>query len=305
MAGYVISVLRDDRLQPALPNPPLLSSKDYLWQGFQLEQYRMEPSEMQTDTALSYLVVMQESETPVEIDSWVDHGNSHRVIRRDGEIGVRTLGEHAGWRWNGCGSLLVLAVDPLTIQRAAEECGQWRTVEFVDESSRKDQTMRHLMLAMKSELQQQCPSGRLLGESIGTAITIHALRHYTIFPTTIKEYRGGLAPDCLRRILDYIEAHLDADLGIEALARVGSLSSYHFGKLFKQSVGQTVHQYVLDKRIERAKQLLTDVRRTLVEVGFAIGMANQSHFTTLFRRKVGLTPGAYRIRFCTTRHFCP
>jgi AraC family transcriptional regulator len=304
MAAHVISVLREGRLRPALPNPPLLSSKSSLWQGFQLEQYQVEASEMPTHTNPSYFVVLQEGETPVEIDSWIDHGSSRRVTRTDGEIGLRTLGELAGWRWNGCGALLVLAVDPLTIQRLAEECGQGRAVELVNEPARRDPIIRHLMLAMRSELQRECPAGRLLGECIGTAITIHLLKHCSVFPPPMKEYRGGISRDRLRRVLDHINNHLDEDLGIEALARIGLMSPYYFGKLFKQSMGQTVHRYVLDQRIERAKQLLTDSRRTLVEVGLSVGMANQSHFTTLFRRKVGITPGVYKTRFSAVRHFC-
>jgi AraC family transcriptional regulator len=95
-------------------------------------------------------------------------------------------------------------------------------------------------------------------------------------------------------VIEDIQSHLGENLGVSEIAQVALVSPYHFGKLFKKSTGQTLHQYVLEQRINRAKRLLTNPHLNLVEIGNAVGLANQSHFTTVFKSKVGLTPGLYR-----------
>jgi len=96
--------------------------------------------------------------------------------------------------------------------------------------------------------------------------------------------------------LDYIHSHLDQDLSLEALANLVSMSRYHFIGLFKQSTGMTPHQYVIQQRIKRAKELLGDRKLSISEISLACGFANQSHFTRLFRKQTGATPKAYRER---------
>ena len=110
----------------------------------------------------------------------------------------------------------------------------------------------------------------------------------------LNEHKGGLSKTQLHSILDYIDSHLDEALTVDELARIACLSRYHFGKMFKQSSGKTPHQYVLARRIERARDLLSRRRNSLVEIALAAGFRNQSHFTSVFSSRVGVTPAAYR-----------
>ena len=98
----------------------------------------------------------------------------------------------------------------------------------------------------------------------------------------------------LRRVLEFIHANLDRNIHLEELAETAGMSAFHFAKLFKLSTGKTPHQYLLQCRLERAKQLLRDPRVSLSEVSLQIGFADQSHLTTVFRRFVGVTPSKFR-----------
>lgn len=93
---------------------------------------------------------------------------------------------------------------------------------------------------------------------------------------------------------EYIEQHLDSNISLTALADAAGLSMYHFAKAFKQSTGATPHQFVLDRKIERAKALLRDPNRSVLEASARTGFVDQSHFTKIFRRLVGVTPSVYR-----------
>ena len=98
----------------------------------------------------------------------------------------------------------------------------------------------------------------------------------------------------VERALAFIEAHLGERLTLPAIAHDLGVNPYHFAHLFKRSLGIAPHQYVMRRRVERAKVLLAQTHLPIADIAFALGFANQSHFSALFRRATGLTPHAYR-----------
>jgi len=83
-------------------------------------------------------------------------------------------------------------------------------------------------------------------------------------------------------------------LTLTELAAVVGMNPHHFCRAFKQSTGCPPHRYVLNRRVERAKRLLTEDHLPLAEIGLTVGFQNQSHFTTVFHRLTGVTPKTYR-----------
>jgi len=106
--------------------------------------------------------------------------------------------------------------------------------------------------------------------------------------------RGGLPPRALRRVREYIAAHLEENIGIEALAAIVGLSMFHFARAFKQSEGVTPHRFLMQCRIKRAQELLAGTDMPLSEVALASGFSDQSHCSRRFREFVGITPSRFR-----------
>ena len=106
--------------------------------------------------------------------------------------------------------------------------------------------------------------------------------------------RGGLPPRILRLIREYIDANLEKNVRLDELARRANLSKYHFARAFKQSAGVPPHTYLIKRRVERARELLSDTSMPLAEVALVAGFSNQSHFTCRFREQIGMTPSSYR-----------
>ena len=111
---------------------------------------------------------------------------------------------------------------------------------------------------------------------------------------TVGSLRGGLPPRVLRRVREHIDGNIEKRISVEALARLANLSVCYFVRAFKQSVGLTPHDYLIRRRVERTKELLSDTEMPLSEIALAAGFADQSHCARRFRQHVGMSPRDYR-----------
>lgn len=153
----------------------------------------------------------------------------------------------------------------------------------------EDAALVRLLDDLEREVRAGCPQGRVYGESVALAIYARALRQAAHRPE-------GPPPDCLpdRRlaaVVDYIHAHVADDLALHDLAALAGMSTWHFARRFKQTVGLAPHRYVLKVRVDRAVELLrSPATRSCADVACAVGFADQSHFARVFKRLTGRHP---------------
>ena len=135
---------------------------------------------------------------------------------------------------------------------------------------------------------------QILADALNTALAVQIMR-LCGDPTAISlEPSIGLSRERLKRVYDYIEAHLDDRLTLADLAGVACLSPYHFSRSFKQAVGVGPQRFVMHRRVERAKALMRRTDQPLAVIAREVGFADQSHLTSVFRREIGVTPGHFR-----------
>ena len=140
------------------------------------------------------------------------------------------------------------------------------------------------------------PGERLLTSSLASALLDHALLSQ-IGRREGLQLKGGLAAHQRRQLVDNIEQRLAEPLSIGQLAAQCALSPYHFARMFRESFGVPPHQYLLARRLARARELLRNSSLPLGEVALACGFASASHFTNRFKQNLGGTPGEYRAAF--------
>jgi AraC-like DNA-binding protein len=121
-------------------------------------------------------------------------------------------------------------------------------------------------------------------------------RHLINIPHTVApaQWRGGLPPRVLGRVQEYIDSHLSEDLELEQLALTAGLSLHHFARAFKTSVGVPPHQFVLQRRLSLARDLLTSTDRPIADIAIAAGFSDQSHLARHFRQSFAVSPIAFR-----------
>jgi AraC family transcriptional regulator len=177
---------------------------------------------------------------------------------------------------------------------AARERLAERSLEIVPTDVVTDDRLTHLLFALDAERARGYSTGKLFVDSIETALANILLTSFNTFTPRSIPGKGGMAPHVLRRVVEFMHANMDKQIGLKDLADCAGLSLSHFSFQFRASTNQSPHQYMLRLRIERSKELLTDSRLSVLDVGLEVGFRNQQHFATVFRNSVGVPPSVYR-----------
>ena len=198
-------------------------------------------------------------------------------------------------RWSAGPEVICVSVDHALVRRCADDFNPGGRFEVLRPDNGRAPRLASLLHALYDEQAGGYPSGRLFIDGIELAIAaLLATRHNALSAPPAAQ-RGELTPHCMKRVLDYIEAYIDTPLSLVALAQCAQLSEGHFSRLFRASLHQTPHQFVLGRRIARAKTLLISSSHPVLEVGMMCGFPNPQHFSRAFRDLVGLSPSLYRI----------
>jgi AraC family transcriptional regulator len=161
------------------------------------------------------------------------------------------------------------------------------------------QSMRDLSdLTVRDPLAEQLGRTLIEGRNAGD-------RHYaeSVGQTVVMRLAGlqpskskvsALSKWRLKRVQEYVDAHIDEALHLPDLAAAAGLSRMHFAAQFRAATGYRPHEYLLHQRVERAKAMLSSLDTPLVEVALSVGFRAQAHFSTVFKRLTGETPGRWR-----------
>ncbi|XXY49907.1 AraC family transcriptional regulator [Sorangium sp. So ce269] len=213
----------------------------------------------------------------------------HRLLYTRGDIDILPAGFADVWEEEDANTSLILRLSPSLLRRAAIDMGRDPDTAGLDlRHQLRDPQIQHIAWALDAERMAGYPSGLLYTESLGLALAVHLLGRS---PAASKPPRG-LSKLQLRRLTSYVEEHLDQNLSLERLAGVAEVSASHLKTLFKRSTGLPVHEYVIQRRVERAKALLLRGDLPASQVAIEAGFAHQSHMARCMRRVLGVTPTA-------------
>src|ERR1700686_4489748 len=158
----------------------------------------------------------------------------------------------------------------------------------------RDPILYHLGASLSELLEHPEANNSLLVDHIAISLQSYLYQTYTVTPAGNAKVRGGLAPWQEGRAMEAIEANLDKEIPIARLARDCGLSASQFPRAFRHSTGCPPHRWLLQRRIKRAQDLLSNSDKTLVEIAKACGFFDQSHLTRAFGQTVGTSPGLWR-----------
>jgi AraC family transcriptional regulator len=256
--------------------------------GFSVALLRNEPAIFDTGAWPDLRLMMQTSAATIRAACQCD-GRTLDYLQNLGDLIIQPPATPGVWRDYGPAEILVLNIAPRFLRQTAEGLDMDPAqAEFSPWLHARDPQVEHIALALKAGLTSGEGLQRIYAESLGVAL---ATRLISRFGAGVAACRQGLSPNQRRRVVDYIDAHLDDDLSLHTLASVARVSVPHFTVLFRRAMGRSAHRYVVERRVAAAQALLAGGGLTIAQVALETGFAHQSHLSRCMRKITGLTPG--------------
>jgi AraC family transcriptional regulator len=274
---------------------PLLSSQSQGWENILVEQFRHPSGEGRTHYSDDHTICLSLAPRPVRFLQ-IKGGKTHTSLYGKGDVAITPAEMPFFARWEGEDHYMQIRIAARFIQNVAREALEINPdrLELLPEFRIRDPQIEAIGLMLLSELQQGNCGSRLYIDSLANVLGVHLIRQYTATQPQHSIYEGGLPQHQLSQVLDYIDAHLEQDIKLADLATLLNMSQFHFSHLFKRAIGTSPYQYLLQQRIERAKKLLKDRDRSIMEIALMCGFNSHSHLSKQFRQATGMTPKAYR-----------
>ena len=291
-----ICVWRGRQCVPIPSDAPIVSSAHSPWQGALLERHIHAPESVDSHVHLSHFLCLHLG-GPSRVE-WRSNGKTGAKTVAPGSIIMVSRGTQDAISYAGSHPeamrRMFLTLDPRIFQRAFPEAVSGEDIEVIDQWGIDDPHIEYILRALDADLEAGFPAGGLFGESLLNSLAVYLQSRYAVRPFAHVKPRNGLPKTRLNRVIEFVEENLDKDITLAALAEIAGMGPHYFAELFKQSLGISPHQYVLRRRIERGRKLLHNPSVSVLEAAVRSGFSDQSHFTKLFRRIVGVTPSKYR-----------
>jgi AraC family transcriptional regulator len=222
-------------------------------------------------------------------------GYSHRGLTVHGDIEIIPADTPSIWEIGEKDAALILGVTPGLLHTVAEQLDfDPRRVEIRNRFQARDIQLENIGWALKAEMESGYPCGRLYRDSLAVAVATRLVTCHSSVSSEPPKQNGRLTGYKLKQTLSYIEDNLGQNLSLSEIAAVTGLSVSHFKILFREAVGLPVHQYVIRRRVERARTLLSESEMPISQVALETGFAHQSHLAHHTRRLLGVSPKAIR-----------
>ncbi|WP_211233793.1 helix-turn-helix domain-containing protein [Comamonas composti] len=266
------------------------SSNGLGWEDVSHRSYRYAGLDVPIPPMDHFMIVRYRSgNTPMERSM---HGQRTKAVCGPGDFSLLTHAEHSHWYWTECIDVSHTYLSENLMCRVASDVLE-RTVAEVrlhDLLRSQDPVVTGIVDAITVEALHKGLGGSLYVEALALQLAVHLLRDYASVTYRDSVVGGAISPSRLRRLQEFIEAHMHEGISIEQMAGVVGLGVWTFTKHFKATTGRAPHEFVLDCRVERARRLLAQGLTAIKEVASYCGFADQAHMTRVFRARLGTTP---------------
>jgi AraC family transcriptional regulator len=219
----------------------------------------------------------------------------HAGLAVHGDIDIIPANTPSRWEMKERDQGLILSFSPELMRSVAEQCDlDPDRVEIRNRFQVRDPQLENIAWALKAEIEWGYTSGRLYLDSLAIAAASRLVRSHSSVATAPGARAGGMPDRLMKTVVAYIDENLARDVSLAELAAVAGLSVTHFRSLFRESAGLPVHQYLIRRRVERAKSLLGETKLPISRIAVETGFSHQSHLARHMRRVLGVSPKALR-----------
>lgn len=199
--------------------------------------------------------------------------------------------------------MLFFAIDQAFVDQVIEGIFGNSSMDLEPQIGIRDSVIGGMAETWREELRTRGAGGRICAEALATTLIVHLFRRYGSGNASYRTPTGGITGNRLRRVVEYMEEHLSDAVGLCTLASIAGFSIHHFSAMFKVETGFTPHQFLIERRIHKAKELLLGSSAPIAQIAAEVGFSGQSHFNGHFRKLTGMTPLHFRRTKGSRVHF--
>jgi len=267
----------------------VITTQQFDWPGLRVEAGINNIASVDEAVGLHHYLSLNLDDRPLTMEFKSELSGFRRVVLRRGAAWICPANEPVSVRLNSDFRYARVSIDPLYFDRLTGQPGNPVALQRIYGVA--EPQIGHIVGALVAESDAGNPGGLAFVEALATGLSHQLVLHAGVHKPTLVRLRGGLSAASRRRTLELMEANLDSNLSVQFLANEAGLSPAHFSRAFKETMGVAPHQYLLHLRLERSRRMLESDDASLAGVAQRAGFADQSHFTRLFKREYGVTPG--------------
>lgn len=223
-------------------------------------------------------------------------GRWERRWAGSGQMSLMPAGMGATRGFKGHSEALLVHLPSHFVRQTAMECGlQEGHARLVPRLAVIDEVVEQLGRLLLGAATGSEPGKAPMVDALIRALVIHLLRTHSVLSPQKEAVPSSLSSGKLQRVVAHMETHMDENLPLSSLVNLSGLSPSQFSRTFRAAMGKPPHGYLLDLRIDRARSLLEKTDLSVIEVGMQCGFAQPTHFATMFRKVVGLSPREWRV----------
>jgi AraC family transcriptional regulator len=279
-------------LHGTLPQP-VISSRSSNWTAFTIEFYRARNIDVVTQCSYHTISVITGERCELYQRR---NGKELQSTICAGDVIITPAGPPKQWRHEEEVEYIAFRMPPSFLQRIIDdERGAAKPhTDLLDNFQTRDAHVEQLVKRLLGESMTKAYASKTYAEALATELGVHLLRNYCVTSRSVVDHAHGLPIYKLRRVTEFIEDNLREDLTLDRISEALAMSPGHFAHAFKQTTGLAPHHYVVERRIDCAKELLQKSELPIAEIAHRVGFRNQSHFSFAFRRATGVTPRQFR-----------
>ena len=274
--------------------PALVTSEALAWRGLRVDHYKLEAMELPPHFHQHHLLLLYEMALPVS-GHRKQGSQEQQAVFRVGDVGLYPGGEYGHVSWDGPTNTIHLSIDDQHLENVARQGMDLTHFGLRDNFRFNDGLLSQVGRQLLGAVGTQHALGLLYVESLTNVLCHHLIEHHATYEQRIGNGRRLPGP-VLARIDAYLEANMDQPVTLETLAGLANLSVFHFARLFKLTTGTSPYQYVISWKIRQARHLLRADSAPIAEISDALGFATPAHFSTAFKRSMGVSPREFQRR---------
>ncbi|MDC8444234.1 AraC family transcriptional regulator [Halomonas sp. Y3] len=287
-------LITPEELPMWVPGEVITASDGLGWKDVGQRSYRYTGLDVPIPPMKHYMIVRYfEGQTPMDrrVESrW------KRTTCVPGHISLLSRARPSHWHWTQDIDVSHVYLSNDLMSRVAQDV-LGRPISEVclhDVLNAEDPVITTISDAIVGETKSSSIGGQIYAEALGIQLSVHLLRNYANIKYRESTNQARLSKRQHGKLIEFMKENLQHQVSIENLAEVTGVGVWTFCRRFKETYGTTPSAYLMEKRIERAKEMLRKSELPIKAVAAECGFSDQSHMTRVFRRKLGLTPGQIR-----------